>query len=201
MKEKIKNIGSKINMKYLFVVVPVVLILLLVIISSVFTIKNDKKEEVKKEEVKTNIYTTKDNKVDFTFKEGFKNNEVGEYDLYAKDEKRQLIMGVFTYDLNNYEEKTGKEVLDKQVAYFLKTRNDMKLFKKEVIKEYEDKKITMVEYSGKTTDSSECVYVFSVIEFKNAPLYTVYSTNVVIKDNYEEYIKEVKDILKNAKLK
>lgn len=199
MKEKLKKIGSKINMKYLFVVVPAVLILLLVIVSSVFTIKNDKEE--KKEEVKTSVYTTKDNRVDFTFKEGFKKSEVGEYDLYAKDEERQLIIGIFTYDLNNYEEKTGKEVLDKQVAYFLKTRNDMKLFKKEVTKEYDDKKITMVEYSGKTTDSSECVYVFSVIEFKNASLYTVYSTNVIIKEHYEEYIKEVKDILQSAKLK
>lgn len=203
MKEKIKNAISKINMKYLFLILPIILILLLIIASAVFTINNsDEKKETKKEEkIKTNIYTTKDNRVDFTFNEGFKNNDVGEYDLYAKDEKRQLIMGIFTYDLNNYEENTGKEILDKQVNYFLKTRNDMKIFKNEIIKEYEDKKITMVEYSGKTTDSAECVYLFSVIEFNNAPGYVIYSTNVIVKKHYEEYIKEVKDVLKNAKLK
>lgn len=202
MKEKLKNIGLKINMKYLFLVLPIILILLLIIVTSVFTINDDtKKTKEKKEEIKTNIYTTKDNRVDFTFNEGFKNSEVGEYDLYVKDEKRQLIMGVFTYDLNNYEEKTGKEVLDKQVAYFLKTRNDMKIFKKETTKEYDDKKIITVEYSGKTTDSADCVYLFSAIEFNNAPGYIVYSTNVIVKKHYEEYIKEVKEILKDAKLK
>lgn len=204
MKEKLKNISSKINMKYLFLVLPVILILLLIIVSSVFTINNDnnKTKETKKEEkVKTNIYTTKDNRVDFIFNEGFKKSEVGEYDLYVKDDKRQLIMGIFTYDLSNYEENTAKEILDKQVSYFLKTRNDMKVFKKEVIKEYDDKKITIVEYSGKTPDSADCVYLFSTLEFNNAPGYVIYSTNVIIKKHYEEYIKEVKDILKNAKLK
>lgn len=207
MKEKLKNVGSKVNMKYLFVILPIILIILLIIVSSVFAVNNDTKKtketpEIKKEEeIKTNTYTTKDNRVDFIFNEDFKNSEVGEYDLYAKDDKRQLIMGVFTYDLNNYEENTGKEILDKQVSYFLKTRNDMKVFKEEVTKEYDDKKIIMVEYSGKTTDSSDCVYLFSVIEFNNAPGYIVYSTNVIIKKHYEEYIKEVKDILKNAKLK
>lgn len=204
MKEKLKNIGSKINMKYLFLILPIILILLLIIISSVFAINDDikeTKEPQKEEEIKTNTYTTKDNRVDFTFNEGFKNSEVGEYDLYVKDEERQLIMGVFTYDLNNYEENTGKEILDKQVEYFLKTRNDMKIFKEETTKEYDDKKIITVEYSGKTTDSADCVYLFSALEFNSAPGYIVYSTNVILKGHYEEYIKEVKDILKNAKLK
>lgn len=204
MKEKLKSIGSKINMKYLFLVLPVILILLLIIVSSIFTVNDGGKgaKEIKeKKEIKTNTYTTKDNRVDFTFNKGFKNSEVGEYDLYVKDDKRQLIMGIFTYDLNNYEEKTGKEILDKQVAYFLKTRNDMKVFKSETTKEYADKKITMVEYSGKTTDSADCVYLFSITEFNNAPGYVIYSTNVIIKKHYEEYIKEVKDILKSSKLK
>lgn len=198
-----KKIFSKKNMKYLFIIIPAILILILIVVSAFFTNSKDDIEEEKKEEkvVKTNIYTTKDNKIDFTFNSGFKNKEAGDYDLYVKDEERQLIMGVFTYDLNNYEENTSKEILDKQVSYFLKTRNDMKVFKEETTKEYEDRKITTVEYVGQTTDSAECVYIFSVMEFNAAPSYVVYSTNVIVKDNYEEYIKEVKDILKNAKLK
>ncbi len=199
MKEKIKTIISKINMKYLFVVIPLILILILIVVSSMFTIKEDSEKEV--EEIKTNTYTTKDNKVDFTFNEGFKQSDVGEYDLYVKDDEKQLIMGIFTYDLESYEENTAKEVLDNQTQYFLKTRNDMTLFKKELTKEYEDKKITTVEYSGKSADSSQCVYVFSVIEFNNLPNYVVYSTNVIVKEKYEQYIKEVKDIVKSAKLK
>ena len=199
MKEKIKTIISKINMKYLFVVIPLILILILIVVSSMFTIKEDSEKEV--EEIKTNTYTTKDNKVDFTFNEGFKQSDVGEYDLYVKDDEKQLIMGIFTYDLESYEENTAKEVLDNQTQYYLKTRNDMTLFKKELTKEYEDKKITTVEYSGKSADSSQCVYVFSVIEFNNLPNYVVYSTNVIVKEKYEQYIKEVKDIVKSAKLK
>ena len=41
----------------------------------------------------------------------------------------------------SYEEKTGKEILDAQVGYFLKTRNNMKVFKNEISKTYADKTI------------------------------------------------------------
>lgn len=204
MKEKINKLSSKINMKYLFVIVPLVLIVLLIIVSSFFAKKGEnldtKKEENKKIE-KTYIYTTKDNRVDFTFNEGYKVYEKNDYDLFVKDDKRQLITGIFTYDLNQYEENTSKEILDNQVAYFLKTRNNMKVFKKETSKTYEDKTITRVEYSGNTTDSSECIYVFTVIDFVNAPNYVVYSSQVLFKSDYEKYIKELKDIIINAKLK
>ena len=63
-----------------------------------------------------------------------------------------------------------------------------------------DKKITKVEYSGTNTDSSDCVYIFAVIDFKSDPNYVVYSNEVILHKDYESNISEMLDILKNAKL-
>lgn len=198
MKDKMKNIVSKINVKYLFVLLPAILIVLLLIVSSICgTIKE---KEIKKEESKEITYKTKDNKVSYTFKETFKTSEVGEYDLYVKDDKRQMIMGVFTYTLSDYEENSAKEILDNQIEYFKKTRNDMKIYKKEEVQDLSDKVITKVEYSGKSTDSSDCIYIFSVTEFKNAQGYVLYSNQVLLKSDYENNSEELYNILKSAKL-
>lgn len=198
MKDKMKNIVSKINVKYLFVLLPAILIVLLLIVSSICgTIKE---KEIKKEESKEITYKTKDNKVSYTFKETFKTSEVGEYDLYVKDDKRQMIMGVFTYTLSDYEENNAKEILDNQIEYFKKTRNDMKIYKKEEVQDLSDKVITKVEYSGKSTDSSDCIYIFSVTEFKNAQGYVLYSNQVLLKSDYENNSEELYNILKSAKL-
>lgn len=194
-----KKIISKINMKYLFVVVPLVLIILLIFVSLISGNKNEEKKE-EKQKIEDVTYSTKDNKISYTFKETFKKQDVGEYDLYVKDNDRQLIMGIFTYDLNNYEENTAIDVLNKQIDYFLKTRNDMIKTKEIETKDYEDKVISKIEYSGKTTDSSDCVYVFSVTEFKSNPGYIIYSTNVIIKSHYNDYIKEINNILESSKL-
>lgn len=198
MKDKMKNIVSKINVKYLFVLLPAILIVLLLIVSSIFGAINEKK--IKKEEAKEITYKTKDNKVSYTFKETFKTSEVGEYDLYVKDNKRQMIMGVFTYTLSDYEENSAKEILDNQIKYFKKTRNDMKIYKKEEVQDLSDKVITKVEYSGKSTDSSDCIYIFSVTEFKNAQGYVLYSNQVLLKSDYENNSEELYNILKSAKL-
>ena len=193
-----KNIVSKINVKYLFVLLPAILIVLLLIVSSIFGTIKEKK--IKKEEAKEITYKTKDNKVSYTFKETFKTSEVGEYDLYVKDDKRQMIMGVFTYTLSDYEENSAKEILDNQIEYFKKTRNDMKIYKKEEVQDLSDKVITKVEYSGKSTDSSDCIYIFSVTEFKNAQGYVLYSNQVLLKSDYENNSEELYNILKSAKL-
>lgn len=197
MKQKLKNFISNINMKYLFVIVPLILIGILIVISSVFGIINDSKKE---SEIKTIILKTKDNKVSLEFNESFTKEEIGEYDLYAKDSKRQLITGIFTYNLSEYNENSAKEILDNQVEYFKKTRNDMIIYKNETINDFDDKIVTRVEYSGKAIDSSNCIYIFSVIEFKNNPDYVLYSNQVLIKDDYEKYSKELIKIINDAKL-
>ena len=64
----------------------------------------------------------------------------------------------------------------------------------------DDKTITKVEYTGTNTDSSECVYVFAVIDFKADTNYVLYSNEVLLHKDYEKNISEMIDILKNVKL-
>ena len=181
-------------LKWLFILIPVIAVLLFLIVVMLIPNKNGEKEELKMKEFKT-----KDQRVTFMADENYKQEEKGEYDLYLNKNKKQVV-GVYTYNLSDYEEKSAKEVLDKQVANFISNRKDMKLFKKEITDDYEDKTILRVEYSGKTDKSSDCLYVFSVINFKTDPNYVIYVNEVIIKERYEDHISEMINILQSAKL-
>ncbi len=180
-------------LKWLIVIVPFVLIIGLVSITALLTNKAKEVKIVEKD------FTTKDSKVTIKADEKYTNEDKGEYDLYLIKNNKQVV-GVFSYDLSEYEEKTAKEVLDKQVNYYIETRKNMKIFKKEESIDMDDKVITKVEYSGKTDKSSECIYIFSVIAFKSDPNYILYVNEVILKSHYEENISEMIDILKSAKL-
>lgn len=181
-------------LKWLIILLPAIVVLLF--LGIVMLIPN-KTGEIK--QIKTKDVITKDSRVTFSVDEKYKQEEKGEYDLYLNKNNKQ-ILGVFTYNTNEYEEKTSKEILDKQVNNFISTRKNMKLFKKEETIDLEDKTIIKVEYSGKTEKSSECVYIFSTINFKSDPNYIVYVNEVIIKNTYEENIREMLNILKSAKL-
>lgn len=185
---------KKNKLKWLFYVIPLIIILIFIIV--IMCIPN-KKAEPKKINYKT--FVTKDNKLSFSISDEFTQKNTGEYDLYVTKKDKQII-GVFTYNLNEYEEKSSKQILDRQVSYFNKTRKDMKLFKKETKIDMEDKVITRVEYSGKTSDSSNCVYIFSVIDFKNNNNYVAYINEVILESQYETNIGEMINVLKSAKL-
>lgn len=181
-------------LKWLIILLPLLVALLVLLLVELTPNKITKEKEVK-----TIEYKTKDERVTFLAPEEFKQEDKGQYDLYLNKNEKQ-IMGVFTYTLSDYEENSSKEILDKQINYFINSRKDMKLYKKETKIEDEEKTITRVEYAGKTDNSSDCVYIFSVIDFKNDTNYVVYVNQVIIKDSYEENIKEMIDILKSAKL-
>lgn len=183
----------KFNLKWLFIIVPVLAVLVFIIVATI--INSNKKEEV----LKKVDYVTKDNRVTFTFNEDFTKKDLGEYDLYVTKDDKQ-VFGAFTYNLNEYEESSSKEILTNQVNYFLNTRQNMKLFKKETISQMDDKTITRIEYTGKSNDSSDCIYVFAVIDFKADPNYVVYVNEVIIKKNYEGQIGNMISILESAKL-
>ncbi len=182
-------------LKWFIILIPLFAVLTFAIVVSLIPNK-----EAKKEKIKLIEFTTKDDKVVFLADEKFKKDEKGEYDLYLNKNNLQ-ILGVFTYDLNEYEEKSAKEVLDKQTNAFLSSRKNTELFKKEQTINTDDKTIIKVEYSGKTEKSSDCVYIFSVISFNNNPNYVLYIDEVIIKNKYEDNISEMIDILKSARLK
>ena len=182
---------KKFNLKWLFLIVPVILIVIFVIVANLI---NSKPKEVKKVN-----YLTKDNRVVFTFSEDFIKKESGEYDLYTNKNDKQ-IFGAFTYNLSEYEENSSKEILDKQISYFLQQRKNSKIHKKESKIEMDDKTITRIEYLGKSDKSENCVYIFSVIDFKADPNYVVYVCELILESEYEKNIGEMIDILKSAKL-
>ena len=181
-------------LKWFIILLPAIAVLLFFIVVAFIPNENAKEKKIVTKTVKT-----KDSRVSFIVDEKYKEETKGEYDLYLNKDNKQIVGG-FTYNLNEYEENSSKEVLDKQINNFITTRKDMKLFKKEVKTQMEDKTITRVEYSGKTEKSSECIYIFSTIEFKNDPNYVVYINEVIIKQRYEDNISEMIDILKSAKL-
>lgn len=181
-------------LKWLFIIIPFLAVVLFVIMVEFIPNKSEKNIEIK-----TKNYTTKDSRVTFLADELYNQEEKGDYDLYINKDNKQVV-GAFTYNLNEYEESSSKEILDKQINYFVNSRNDMKLFKKETKIDMDDKVITRVEYSGKTDKSSDCVYIFSVIDFKSDTNYVVYVNEVIIKSMYEKHIGEMVDILKSAKL-
>lgn len=181
-------------LKWFIILLPVLTLLLFFIIVSFLPNKYNDVEKIKTKEV-----VTKDSRITFVVDEKYAQEEKGEYDLYLNKNKSQII-GVFTYNLNEFEENSGKEVLDKQINNFIANKKDIQLFKKELVIEDNDKKITKVEYSGKTEKSDECIYIFSIIEFKSDPNYVAYVTEVIAKNDYEDNISEMIDIIKNVRL-
>lgn len=184
------------NKKWLYLIVISVILIPLIIVVILSIISSNKKEDIN---IKNASYLTSDERVIVTAKEDFKQKKVSDYDLYLTKNDKQII-GFFTYNLNEYEEKSSKEILDKQVEYFKNTRKDLKLFKKEKVISMDDKNITKVEYIGKNNNSTECIYILSVIDFKEDNNYVLYSNEVLLHKYYEENIGEMIDVLKNVKL-
>ena len=180
-------------LKWLIILIPVIILVIFLIIAAL-TPNN----AAKTEDIKTVEYKTKDNKVTFTISEQYKKEDKGEYDLYLNKENKQIV-GVFSFNLDEYVETNSKEILEKQIKGYTKSRKDIKLFKKENKISMDDKTITVIEYSGKTEKSTDCVYIFAVIDYKKDNKYVLYVHEVIAKDKYEENIGEMMDILKNTK--
>ena len=166
---------------------------------------NQKKEEEKIIEATKNYYSTKDTKTTFTFGYGYKQKDVGEYDLYVINTDKSIVFSAFTYNTIDYEQKTVDEFLNKGIE-------DLKVGKKNFI-EFGKKKeikgdnylITTVSYEGEAevktknkVSTSDCIYKLSVISFDSDPGYLVYVIEVVTKANYNDYKTELLDILKSV---
>ena len=179
-------------LKWFIILIPAIIVVIALVIFAATPNKTEKNEK----EVQFN---TKDNRVTFTAYESYKTEDRGEFDLYLNKDNKQ-VMGVFSYNLNEYEENSSKEILDKQISYYLEKVKDMTLWKKEAKYDMEDKIITKVEYTGKTDNSDECIYIFASIDFKTDANYVLYIQEVITKKNYEAQIGEMNNILKSAKL-
>jgi hypothetical protein len=158
-------------------------------------------EERKRIEEERNEYITKDNQIIFTFRHGYKKEDVGEYDLYVQNKAKKVVFSAFTYETKHYEQKSADDFINKGINDISKNKEKFEVSKAKEVKEYDDKVITSVEYLGKTKESSDCIYMISVISFKNKPDYLVYVVEVVTKNNYDLYGKELLEILESSKIK
>ena len=143
-------------------------------------------------------YKTPDNKTEFTVSSAFLLTEVGEYDLYLKDTKRQINMGVFTYSLSEYQ-TTPEEILKEQVDFILETREQAEVISEETKNLIDGKTITTKTLTG-TKNNSKCNYQLSVITTTNNEDYAVFIIQVTLEEDYENYKEELMKILYDTKI-
>ena len=194
---------NKVLYKSLLYLIPIIFFIIIFIFgNNVYkTSINKINEERKRIEEERNDYTTKDNVSTFTFRHGYKQSEVGEYDLYVQNNAKKVVFAAFTYDTDKYEQKAVDDYLNKGISDVSAGKEKFELFKEKEIIDSDDKTITTVEYVGKTKESSLCVYKISVISIKTKPNYYIYTVQIVTKSNYDLYIKEILEQLNSAKLK
>ena len=164
---------------------------------------NQKVERQKIIDATKNNYSTKDNKTTFTFGYGYEQKDVGEYDLYVINNDKSIVFSAFTYNTIDYEQKTVEEYLNRGIEDLKEGKDSfVKYSDREEIKGY-NYVITTISYEGKTKvkkdkkeTTSDCIYKISVINFNTDSNYLVYVIEVVTKANYDEYKKELTEILK-----
>lgn len=163
-------------------------------------IEKQKEIERQKNEIR-NIIPSNDNKFEASFKIGFKKSTVSDYDLYVKDSERNIITGMFFYDITNFAEKTNDAVLDKQAEYIKNTRKNVKVYKEKSVRTHNNKTISTIELSGKLDDTSECIYKLSTISFEGNKTNIIYVVQVLIKKDYSKYNDELIEIVDSINLK
>ena len=192
---------NKIVFKTILYVVPIIIFSLVFVFGYKSYIEDITKikAERKRIEEERNIYRTKDNIAEFTFRHGYNKEEVGEYDLYVKNNEKNIVFTSFTYDTTLYEQSTVDEFINKGISDIGANKEKFDLFKEKKVEDLEDKTITTIEYKGKTKESSMCVYRITVIAPKNKPDYFVYVVEVITEKNYDLYLKELDEIIKTSK--
>lgn len=172
----------------------------------VFNDLNNKKIEKEKIiESTRNVYTTKDNKAKFTFKYGYKQKDVGEYDLYVINEDKSIVFSAFTYDVIDYEQKTVEEYLNKGIEDVKAGKKSFTKYTKQEVIKTGDYVITTISYEGKAeikkknkTTTSDCIYKLSTITLEGEPDYIIFVIEVVTKANYDTYKDELTEMLKTV---
>ncbi len=161
---------------------------------------NEEIQRQKELESKRVTYVEKNNKFSFDFKTSYKQKEVGEYDLYVKDKKRNIVFTTFTYDTSRYEQKTIEEYLLKGVADIEATKENTKIYKEKKLTELEDRKVYEIVYEGKAEKSDLCIYRISVIQFNSNPELIEYVVTVSLKEDYPSLEKEINEIINSVKI-
>ncbi len=169
------------------------------------SINNEYKVELKRrEKISGEVRTymaAKTGTYSLTFPVGFEKKDVSEYELYAINEKNNLIVGSFLYNTDDYEQKDANAILEKQVEYFKQNRKNIEVYKNKKETKYKDKAVLSIELSGNSDDSSSCIYRLNFIKFNGVDNKILYVLEIVLLNDYDKYDKEFKEIVKSASLK
>lgn len=165
-------------------------------------LNNERLAEIKRIEDERNTYTTKDGHTSFTFRHGYVQKEVGEYDLYVINEEKPLVFSVFTYNTIDYEQKAPTDYLNKGVEDIKANKKDFKLF--EDLKETKKEGYTLnqVKYEAESEiqtsnkiQTAKCIYILSTITYDANPDYIIYVIEVIPKAVYTDVVKDASEIL------
>ena len=200
----VKINGEKKSIFNFFYIIPLLLYVFIFLYGyMVYTdLNNEKLAEIKRIEEERNTYTTKDGHVSFTFRHGYVQKEVGEYDLYVINEDKPLVFSVFTYNTIDYVQKSPTDYLNKGVEDIKANKKDFKLLEdlKEIKKE--GYTVNQVKYeaeseiqTSKKIQTAKCVYILSTITYDSNPDYIIYVIEVIPKAVYADASKDAKEIL------
>lgn len=195
-------LNERINKKYLIYIAYIFILLLVFFITNTIYKKSLIKVNIKEKELSEvyNLYKTKDEFATFKFKYGFNIKDVNDYDLYAIDNNRNLVVSVFNYDITNYEQKTHLDFINKSVNDLKSSKEKFDEYEKLKTENLTDRVVTTVSYTGKSKNSSLCVYKFSLITFNDKPNNILYITEISIKDKYDIYKDELNEIVNSVKI-
>ena len=200
----VKINGEKKSIFNFFYIIPLLLYIFIFVYGyMVYTdLNNAKLAEIKRIEEERNTYTTKDGHVSFTFRHGYIQKEVGEYDLYVINEDKPLVFSVFTYNTIDYVQKSPTDYLNKGVEDIKANKKDFKLLEdlKEIKKE--GYTVNQVKYeaeseiqTSKKIQTAKCVYILSTITYDSNPDYIIYVIEVIPKAVYADAGNDAKEIL------
>lgn len=203
--KKFKNKKYNQFLKYFYIFIVLTFSILSIITTKILinTHKIVEEKEIKKKKIQEsvrNIFSSNDEKIQMSFKLGFERTDVSEYDLYAKNEKKNLVTGVFLYDINGYAEKTPDAILDKQIEYFKNNKKNAVMYKEKEVNNVADKTIHSVLLKAENEDNN-CIYKLSAISFSSNQNFIAYVIQVSLENQYDKYTEELNEILASLKLK
>lgn len=117
---------------------------------------------------------------------GYREVEIGEYDFYLKDTRRQINIGGFVYD---EDDSDTPDIILKSRDTWIKTSRDNVTLLDSITKETDDSLINLNIYIG-SNNGIKNMYYISTIEFKNTNCFV----NVISTYLYEDYL-DYKEVL------
>lgn len=119
---------------------------------------------------------------------GYREVEIGEYDFYLKDTRRQINIGGFVYD---EDDSDTPDIILKSRDTWIKTSRDNVTHLDSITKETDDSLINLNIYIG-SNNGIKNMYYISTIEFKNTNCFV----NVISTYLYDDYLDYKEELIK-----